>query len=156
MSDEKPFDRAAAGRIHIEKRWAAYRADRVARGLPPTKSQEQGRKPDRFADPEVERSFLERAESYGLFDPRDTSTQRRRKAYRLAEAEVAALAAVFSASAGSKTLPSDRDIKIAYHEAEIVRLTEARRIALRNAGTHLRECGEHEKALSVLIETGDE
>lgn len=156
MSDDQPFDRAAAGRAAIERRWASYRAERVAQGLPPTKSAERGRKPDRFDDPEVEKHWIERAEACGLFDPRDTSTQRRRKAYRFAAAETAAFTAAFATASGATDTPTDRDVLVAYHEAEIVRLTEARRVALRNADIHLRVCGDHEKALAVLVEAGTE
>lgn len=156
MSERKPFDRAAAGRAAIEKRWASYRADRVARGLPPTKAQERRTKPDRFDDPEVERFWMERADACGLFDERDTSTQRRRKAHRLAAADASAFLNALATASGATASPSDRDVMVAYHEREIQRLTEARRIALRNAETHLRVRGDHEKALADLIEAGTE
>ncbi|KQR86511.1 hypothetical protein [Microbacterium sp. Leaf179] len=152
----RPFDFAAAGRRGAERRWAAHRAQRLAAGLPATTREAQGRKPDRFDDPEVERFWMQRAEACGLFDERDTSTQRRRKAHRFAAAETDAYLSAFATASGAAAAPSDRDVMLAYHEREIERLTEARRIALRNAETHLRVRGDHEKALADLIEAGAE
>jgi len=153
---EQAYDFAAAGRRGAERRWAARRAERLAAGLPATTREAQGRKPDRFDDPEVERFWMERAEACGLFDERDTSTQRRRKAHRFAGAEAAAFLNALASASGAVDSPSDRDVLIAYHEAEIERLTEARRVALRNADIHLRIRGDHEKALADLIEAGAE
>lgn len=156
MTEQGAYDYAAAGRRGAERRWAARRAERLAAGLPATTREAQGRKPDRFDDPAIEGFWMERAEACGLFEDSDTSTQRRRKAHRFAGAEASAVLDALSAASGTAGTPSDRAVLTAYHEAEIERLTEARRIALRNADTHLRMRGEHEKALAVLLEAGDE
>jgi hypothetical protein len=146
----EPFDRAAAGRAAIERRWAPYRATRIAQGLAPTKQAERGTKPDRFDDPEVEAFWMGRAEEMGIYPANAGRTQKRRIAHRLAEAETKA---IIEAAGDTTTtgVPSDADTLIAYHEQEIARLTAQRSAELRRAAEHARLIADHETALVEAI-----
>ncbi len=104
------------GRRDAEKRWAPYRAARLAAGLPPTKS---NRKPDMFDDPEVESHWLQRAEDAGLVPEGATRRQHRRIARRLAEASAAEIAR--AGREGATAGVSDVDVLIAHHSAEVTR-----------------------------------
>ncbi|GEP49073.1 hypothetical protein FVP74_09330 [Microbacterium saccharophilum] len=146
----EPFDRAASGRAAIERRWAPYRAQRIAQGLAPTKQAERGAKPDRFDDPEVEAYWMDRAGEMGLYPATAGRTQKRRIAHRLAEAETKA---IIEAAGSTKTsdLPTDDDTLIAYHEQEIARLTAQRSAELNRAAEHARLITEHETALVEVM-----
>ncbi|MGW9627637.1 hypothetical protein [Microbacterium sp. NPDC055521] len=112
------------GRRDAEKRWAKYRADRIARGLPPTVREERGRKPDRFTDPDERAHWEARADEAGLFGEKATATQRHLIAYRFAQASAAELAQQIAARGADATL-SSVDERIAYYEAELRRLDAA-------------------------------
>lgn len=146
----KPFDRAAAGRAAIERRWAPYREARIAQGLAPTKQAARGAKPDRFDDPEVEAYWMDRAEEMGLYPATAGRTQQRRIAHRLAEAETKAV--IEAASSPSPTNPpSDGDVLATYHEREIARLTAQRSAELARAALAARLITEHETALVEVL-----
>lgn len=148
MSD-KSAERAAAGRRAIEKRWAPYRAARLAAGLPATKGEARGRKPDKFDDPEIEAHYLAAAEDAGLFPEKATSQQRRRIAYRYAEAVTAELERKV-AERPDATL-SSADERIAYYEAEIRRLDAADAADVVRAEARAKYRVEIEDALTDVL-----
>lgn len=148
MTADKPFDRVAAGREAIERRWAPYRAARIAQGLPPTKHAARGRTPDRLDDPVLEAYWMERAEAAGLYDDSFPRTKRRRIAQRLAQAETAAIA---TSTQEATQAPDDDEIVATYHSREIARLTAARASDLRRAEEHARLIVEHETALVEIM-----
>ena len=143
-------DRAAAGRRAIEKRWAPYRAARIAAGLPPTKGEARGRKPDKFDDPEIEAHYLAAADEAGLFPEKSTSQQRRRIAYRYAEAVTAELARQ-TAERGADASLSSAEERIAYYEAEIRRLDAADLADAERAKARKKYRAEVEDALTHLL-----
>lgn len=149
MSD-KSAERAAAGRRAIEKRWAPYRAARLAAGLPATKGEARGRKPDKFDDPEIEAHYLAAAEEAGLFPAKATSQQRRRIAYRYAEAVTAELERKVAERGADATL-SSADERIAYYEAEIRRLDAADAADAVRAEARAKYRVEIEDALTDLL-----
>lgn len=148
-----PYDRAAAGRAAIERRWAPYREARIAQGLPPTKAAERGAKPDRFDDPEVESYWMGRADEMGLYPATAGRTQKRRIAHRLAEAETKAIIEA-AGNATPSAVPTDDETLIAYHEQEIARLTAQRSAELNRAAQHARLITEHETALVDAMRRG--
>lgn len=148
MSGES-LDRAEAGRRAIEKRWAPYRAARIAAGLPATKSEERGRKADRFDDPEVEAHFIAAADAEGVIPEGATSTQRRRIAYRYAQAVTAELEA--RAKVGNGASLSSSESRLAYYEAELRRLDAADAAAEMHAKARAKYREEIESALTDLL-----
>lgn len=145
-----PYDRAAAGRAAIERRWAPYREARIAQGLPPTKQAERGAKPDRFDDPEVEAYWMGRAEEAGLFASAPSRTTQRRIAHRLAEAETKAIIEAASSPTPS-ALPTDAETVATYHEREIARLTALRAANAQRDKVNARLITEHETALVEIL-----
>lgn len=141
--------RAASGRAGMESRWAAHRAARLAAGLPATVREEQGRKPDRFSDPALEAIWIDRAEAAGVIPAGCASTQRRRTAFRYAQA----VTAETSRRAAEKvTTPlTGTDERIAYYEAEIERLASAERMDRRRADEHQRQREAAESILADLL-----
>lgn len=152
MTGDKPYDPVMGGRAAVEKRWAAYRADRVARGLLPTKAEERGAKRDRFeAGSDEDVFWQERGVALGIIPVNAPSTKRRRIAYRLATAETAAIVEGNRHTPAQPAETSDVDVLLTYHRAEVARLTAARAADLRRADEHLRLATEHETAIADLL-----
>ncbi|WP_144833017.1 hypothetical protein [Microbacterium sp. BH-3-3-3] len=149
MSGQIDPRQSAAGRRGMESRWAAHREARLAAGLPATVREEQGRKPDRFSDPDVEAVWLERADAADVIPEGSTSTQRRRIAFRYAQA----VTAQTSQRAAQKltTPPTSTEERLAYYEAEIVRLTAAERVARRHADEHQRQREQAEAIVADIV-----
>lgn len=141
--------RKANGTKGANDRWAEHRAKRLARGLPATVREEQGRKPDRFSDPEIEAYWIERAEAAGVIPDGATSTEIRRITFRYAksvEGERSRRAAEKVATPLTGT-----DERIAYYEAEIERLASAERMDRRRADEHQRQREAAESILADLL-----
>lgn len=92
-------------------RWDAYRAERVAAGLPPLRSYETGRRPPFIEDPEVEAAWLASAVRLGLIGEGTSRTEARKIAERLSRADTRRLAA-------EATATGDDALLAEYHAAE--------------------------------------
>ncbi|WP_295785906.1 hypothetical protein [uncultured Microbacterium sp.] len=152
MTGKPTPGRAASGRAGMESRWAEYRAARLAAGKPATVREEQGRKPDRFSDPEIEAYWIERAEAARVIPDGATSTQVRRIAFRYAksvESETSRRATEKVAAPLTGT-----DERVAYYEAEIERLTNAERMDRRRADEHQRQREAAESILADILFRG--
>jgi hypothetical protein len=107
------------GRRDAEKRWEKYRADRVARGLPPTKREEKRGRP-RFLDPSIEPYWVEKAERLGLTDGLQRS-QIRSLAKRLADDATAEYARREALDRPASPPLGDDEVLLAFWEAESAR-----------------------------------
>ncbi|WZH35472.1 MAG: hypothetical protein PIR02_11870 [Microbacterium enclense] len=149
MNEQERRARAEQGRRGMESRWAAHRAARVAAGLPPTVREELGRKPDRFTDPDVEAHWLAAADAAGVIPAKATSTERRRIAFRYAQAVTAETAQ--RAASKLPTALTSTDERVAYYEAEIARLSAAETMDRRRADQHQREREAAEATLAEIL-----
>lgn len=152
MSDEK-LSRAEIGRRAMEKRWGPHRAARLAAGLPATVREERGRKPDRFSDPDVDAYWIAEADAAGLIPENAPSTARRRIAFRYAQAVTDELARRVRTDPSTRL--SSTEERIAYYEAEVVRLTAVEAADLRRAAEHRRQREAAENMLADLHFLGD-
>lgn len=113
-------DNARRGRENVERgRWAAYKAARIAAGLPATKAEERRRKP-RFLDVDSEPYWLDKADSLGLLDGLDR-TAARRVAKRLADDATAEEGRRSEFDAPAAPPLGDDDLLVAHFENEIAR-----------------------------------
>jgi hypothetical protein len=139
--------RAERGRRNIEGRWAAYRAARVAAGLPPTKEQARGRRPRFVDDPEAEAYWMSEVERLGLVTT-GTRTAHRLAAKRLADSVAADLSRYGADDRPSTAPEGDDDVLIAYWANEAARW---RRRAERDVGMAQ---AHHEYADQAELELG--
>ncbi|MGW4927975.1 hypothetical protein ACWEOH_02385 [Agromyces sp. NPDC004153] len=139
------------GRRDAEKRWAKYRAERIAAGLPPTKTEEKRRKPDRLDDVEVEAYWIETAERLGLTNGLSRIALRR-LAKRLADDAVAeeARRAVLD---GPATPPVGDDAMLeAFYRGEAARWRQRADRDRQRASTHDEWADDAEAALVALLQ----
>lgn len=141
--------KSAGARKGQDGRWAEYRAARLAAGKPATVREEQGRKPDRFSDPEIEAYWIERAEAAGVIPDGATSTQVRRIAFRYAKSVESETSRRATEKVAAPLTGADE--RVAYYEAEIERLTNAERMDRRRADEHQRQREATESILADIL-----
>jgi hypothetical protein len=115
-----PEERLEQGRRDAEKRWAPYRAARIAAGLPPTKEQQRGRVPRFIDDPEVEGFWMAELERLGLAKGLDR-TALRQAAKRLADTTATDLGSYSPDDSPSGPPEGDDQVIEAYWRGEAAR-----------------------------------
>lgn len=143
-------DRAERGRRNVEQRWSRYREERIAAGLPATKTQARRRK-ERFVDPDSESYWLGEVERLGLVADDANRTARRLAAKRLAEATTADLGN-YDADNGVP-LPSsgDDDVLIAFYTNEVARYRSRAQRDTAMAQRHHALADEYERELASVV-----
>ena len=113
----------------------------------------------RFLDPDAERFAIEELRARGLnvdrhgVELKGAQLRRRAKSWLIAQADTIA-----DTAGDIYRRPTDRDVQIAYHEAEAIRWREVARLDRIRARQHDEAAASHEAALAALIDgaTDDE
>jgi hypothetical protein len=142
--------RAERGRLNIEKRWTKYREDRIAAGLPATKTQARGRK-ERFVDPDSEPYWLAEVERLGLVADDHPRTTRRLAAKRLADSVTADLGR-YSPDDGPPHPPvGDEDVLVAFWGNEAARYRSRAERDIQMAQRHHALADDAERELAAIV-----
>jgi hypothetical protein len=142
--------RAERGRRNIEKRWAKYREDRIAAGLPATKTQARGRR-ERFVDPDSEPYWLAEVERLGLVSDDDTRTARRLAAKHLADSVTADLGRYSPDDGPLPTPVGDDDVLVAFWGQEAARYRRRAERDIQMAQRHHALADDAERELAAIV-----
>lgn len=144
-------DRAERGRRNIEKRWAKYREERIAAGLPATKAQARGRKERFVADPDGEAYWMAEVARLGLVPDDASRTTRRLAAKRLADSATADLGDYDFDNGVPLPSTGDDDVLVAFWTNEAVRYRSRAERDVAMAQRHHALADDAERELAAIV-----